>query len=84
MTPNQLVDIVKDLAEHKPEVLEHLRVWAGLEKPFVCSDIEKEDAMRIAEGLGLITITQTPVPTKYGLLAIEFNRSEMNDVGVNG
>jgi hypothetical protein len=79
MTPNQLVDIVKDLSAHKPEVLEHLRVWAGLEKVFPCSDIEKEDAMRIAEGLGLITVTQTPVPTRYGLLAIEFSRSEMND-----
>ena len=84
MTPNHLLDIVKDLAEHKPEVLEHLRVWAGLDKFFVCSDTEKEDAMRIAEGLGLVTITTTAVPTRYGLLAIELNRSEMNDIGVNG
>jgi hypothetical protein len=78
MTPNQLVEIVKDLLGHKPEVIEHLRVWAGLDTAFPCSDIEKEDAMRLSEGLGLITIVNTPILTRQGLLAIEFTRSEIN------
>ena len=78
ITPNQLVEIVKDLLDHKPEVIEHLRVWAGLDTAFPCSEIEKEDAMRLAEGLGLITIVNTPILTRQGLLAIEFTRSEIN------
>ena len=79
MTPHQLVEIVKDLLDHKPEVIEHLRVWAGIDTAFPCSEIEKEDAMRLAEGLGLITIVKTPTLTRQGLLAIEFTRSEIND-----
>lgn len=78
MTIPDFVNIVRDLQENKPEVLEHLRVWAGLEEPFVCSDIEREDAMRLAEGLGLITITRTATVTPEGRLAIEYARSYVN------
>jgi hypothetical protein len=34
--------------------------------------------MRLAEGLGLITIVNTPTLTPEGRLAIEFSRSEIN------
>ena len=78
MTPNQLVEVVKDLLDHNPEVLAHLQVWAGLEKPFACSDIERLGAMRLAEGFGLITIEHVPNVTRYGRLAIEFSESKLS------
>lgn len=78
MTPHQLVEIVKDLLDHKPEVIEHLRVWAGLDTAFPCSEIEKEDVMRLAEGLGLITIAKTPTLTPTGLLALQYTRGEID------
>lgn len=78
MTPNQLVEVVKDLLDRNPEVLAHLQVWAGLEKPFACSDIEREDALRLADGLGLITIEHVPTVTRYGHLAIEFSESKLS------
>lgn len=73
------VALVRDLHDNRPEVLEHMRVWAGLEDPFVCSDIEKEEALRIAEGLGLVRVEVTPSVTPEGRLAIEYARSYIND-----
>jgi hypothetical protein len=78
MEIEKLLNIVKILSDTKPDVLNHLRVWAGEEDDFPYSEAHRESAMQLAEGFGLITVQKVPKLTKAGLVAIELSECIIN------